>query len=151
LRSDSALTPVSLVVTGLSSPADIYYNLANDTLVAPNNNDSLTFHFFGVLDTTADTTIDSSTAIMAVRPAITYFTTRYESGKILCVWSMASSNASEINIYDETGKLLFHDELSGDDKENSYKMYDAMGYQKGIYFVHLQNDKGVKVCKLLIE
>jgi hypothetical protein len=151
LRSDSALTPVSLVVTGLSSPADIYYNLANDTLVAPNSDDTLTFHFFGVIDTTADTTIDSSTAIMAIRPAIAYFTTRYESGKILCTWSMASSNASEINIFDETGKLVFRDQLNGDDKENSYKLYDAMGFHKGIYFVHLRNDKGAKVCKLLIE
>jgi len=151
LRSDSALTPVSLVVSGLSSPADIYYNLANDTLVAPGSDDTLTFHFFGVIDTTADTTIDSNTAIMAIRPAIAYFTTRYESGKILCTWSMASSNASEINIFDETGKLVFRDELNGEDKENSYKMYDAMGYHKGIYIVHLRNEKGAKVCKLLIE
>jgi hypothetical protein len=64
---------------------------------------------------------------------------------------MASSNASEINIFDETGKLVFRDQLNGDDKENSYKLYDAMGFHKGIYFVHLRNDKGVKVCKLLIE
>ncbi|MEW6468635.1 MAG: T9SS type A sorting domain-containing protein [Bacteroidota bacterium] len=36
------------VVSALSSPADIYYNLANDTLVSPNSgNNTVTFHYMG--------------------------------------------------------------------------------------------------------
>jgi hypothetical protein len=36
------------VVTGLSNPADIYYNLADDTLVCPNaSNNTVTFHYMG--------------------------------------------------------------------------------------------------------
>jgi hypothetical protein len=40
-------TPVA-VVTGLSSPADIYYNLYDDSLVCPNaGNNTVTFHYLG--------------------------------------------------------------------------------------------------------
>ncbi len=36
------------VVTGLSSPADIYYNLTNDSLVSPNaGSNTVTFHYMG--------------------------------------------------------------------------------------------------------
>jgi hypothetical protein len=46
------------VVTGLSNPADIYYNLTNDSLVVPNtSNNTLSFHFMGTQTAVDEETI----------------------------------------------------------------------------------------------
>ena len=41
-------SPTSVVSSGISNPADIYYNAANDTIAVPNsNNNTVTFHYVG--------------------------------------------------------------------------------------------------------
>ena len=41
-------SPTSVVSSGISNPADIYYNTANDTIAVPNsNNNTVTFHYVG--------------------------------------------------------------------------------------------------------
>lgn len=46
-RYDSTFSTSSVVVSGLSNPADIYYNLLTDTLAVPNaGNNTVTFHSF---------------------------------------------------------------------------------------------------------
>lgn len=48
VKYDASLSNPTTVVTGLSSPADIYYNTATDTLAIPNSgNNTVTFVYFG--------------------------------------------------------------------------------------------------------
>jgi len=47
-RYGSSFSSPLAVVTGLSNPADIYYNTLNDTLAVPNaGNNTVTFHYLG--------------------------------------------------------------------------------------------------------
>jgi hypothetical protein len=52
VKFDSSFsTPPVTVVTGLSGPADIFYNLLTDTLAIPNSgNNTVTFHGFGTVN-----------------------------------------------------------------------------------------------------
>jgi hypothetical protein len=54
-----------LVISGLSNPADIYYNLTNDSLVSPNSgNNTVSFHYMG----TASSVISEDEVEMKIFP-----------------------------------------------------------------------------------
>lgn len=71
------------VVTGLSNPADIFYNTVTDTLGVPNagNGNNTTYHYLGTPDCAHNPTITPENLIMCPNTTDTLWTQQYDSYK----------------------------------------------------------------------
>jgi hypothetical protein len=125
------------VVTGLSSPADIYYNLTNDSLVSPNaGNNTVTFHYMGAPTFVEENS--SSTFSVYPNPASRELT--IENGK----WKINS-----IEIYDVHGRRSLTKILSSEERVT---IIDVSELKAGIYFARLLFPNGeIKNLKVAIE
>ncbi len=119
------------VVSGLSSPADIFYNTVTDTLAVPNsgasgtNGNTVTFHWFGtatdVQDAGPQTMID-----LAVDPA---------HGLVRCY--LDRTGRATLSLTDASGRVLLSKEI-GHPKRGWLSHHIDMGdWQSGIYIANL--------------
>jgi hypothetical protein len=149
LKVDSALTSVIQVVSGLSNPADIYYNLATDTLAVPNTSgDSVSFHFFGVVDTTVDTTIDSTNT--SIRPAntIQYFNVfQNANNDLICKWASSSKNDLNLNIYSIKGEMILSRKITIAELADGYTTIETNNMSNGIYLFSISDGIYTKTFK----
>lgn len=69
------------VVTGLSNPADIFYNTVTDTLGAPNagSGNTTTYHYLGVPDCVHNPTVTPNNLILCPNTTDTLWTQPYDS------------------------------------------------------------------------
>ncbi len=131
------------VVTGLSSPADIFYNTLTDTLGNPNSGtlNNTTYHYFG--STTAIDESEKNKLKLAVFPNPIGKTAeiKYETsaqGKVL------------IQLFDVTGKLVntIADENQGVGKHAV--TFDRSANAAGNYFLKVSTATGVETKKIVI-
>ncbi len=133
-RFDSAFAsaPVA-VVTGLSSPADIYYNLTNDSLVSPNaGNNTVTFHYMG-----AATSMEENPGhdfLIYPNPASDKLKIENEKWKI-----------KSVRVFDLMGNECFIKEALAS------PFIDVSGLKAGIYFVKAYGETGTGVIKFVKE
>lgn len=136
-RFDSAFSAAPTVaVSGLSNPADIYYNTENDSLVSPNSgNNTVTFHYLGSASPTA--VLLNSQVDMRFYPNPT--------SDILYIENKNGKKLSA-QIYDLQGrKLLSFESLSGLEPH-----IDIAGLERGNYII-MVNSEGVDKVGILIK
>ncbi len=127
-------TPVA-VVTGLSSPADIYYNLTNDSLVSPNaGNNTVTFHYMGV----ASSIQENSNAIFSMYPNPASTELRIENGEL---------KINSIDMYDVLGQKYFAPTLFARDKTS----INISELTAGIYFLKITGEKSTYIERFVKE
>ncbi len=131
-----ATTPVA-VVTGLSSPADIYYNLTNDSLVSPNaGNNTVTFHYMGV----ASSIEENSRNTFSIYPNPASAQLKMENGEL---------KISSIEIYDMMGQICLTPTLSKE--EGVAASINISELTAGIYFVKISGEKETRVERFVKE
>ena len=115
------------VITGLSNPADIYYNLVDDSLVSPNaGNNTVTFHYLGAPTATKEYLKNMLT--ISPNPATNELRIHNTEFKI-----------ENIEILNATGELTFTQQASDDVQ----KTVDISQFPPGIYLVRLKTDNGI--------
>jgi hypothetical protein len=125
------------VVTGLSNPADIYYNLADDSLVSPNaGNSTVTFHYMGA-STGVDETSEENELHIFPNPASEKLI--IENGKL---------KIEKVEILNVIGKNVFQCQLS---IVNYQLPIDVSQLSSGIYIVRVKTDKGIRTAKFVKE
>jgi hypothetical protein len=96
-RYNSSFGAPTSVVTGLSNPADIYYNTLNDTLAVPNaGNNTVTFYYLGP---------PLSVKEEAAYAGIKIFPNPLKENAVL-EYMLTSSSQVELNVYTCEGKLV---------------------------------------------
>lgn len=124
-------TGPTTVVTGLSSPADIFFNTVTDTLAVPNsgasgtNGNTVTFHWFGtatgVQDAGPQTMID-----LAVDPA---------HGLARCY--LDRPGRATLSFTDASGRVLLTKEIGHPTRGWLSHRIDMSHWQSGIYIANL--------------
>ncbi|MEI6312037.1 MAG: hypothetical protein WCP57_07250 [Bacteroidota bacterium] len=148
LKVDSSLSSSSRVVTGLSSPADIYYNLTTDTLAVPNSGDSISFHFFGTIDTT--TPIDTNTSVQAYQNSISYFTAFQNQNEIVCKWAYSFSQDLVLEIHKLNGEQVYAKKLSENEIQEGNTIINTDDFSTGIYILTLTDHIHSKHIKIAL-
>ena len=125
------------VVTGLSSPADIYYNLADDSLVSPNaGNNTVTFHYMG--SATSIEEIGDRMFSMYPNPVFTQLTIDNGKGKI-----------KSVELYDILGKKVFSSEQrSGITAPLTLSLSDL---GPGVYLVKVISDSKTATQQIIVS
>lgn len=135
-------SPETVVSSGISNPADIYYNTANDTIAVPNsNNNTVTFHYVG-----STVSIDGAKEKISIsvypNPA---------SENIIFNYSLDVSSKVELKVFNLEGKLqtVLVNEIQ---QAGEHKIqFNASGFAAGNYFYSLQTDKKISKGSLVIS
>jgi hypothetical protein len=131
-RYDSTFnSPVAVITSGLSNPADIYYNASNDTLAVPNaGNNTVTFHFLG-----ASVSIDE----IKENTGVNVFPNPINESAVL-EYSLTDAGEVKLMLYNATGKLV---KILIDKHQKPGKhsiQFNRTGFAAGQYFFSLQAD-----------
>ncbi len=122
-RYDSTFTSSTTVVSGLNSPADIYYNLQTDTLAVPNSgNSTVTFHYF---------LITGENEEIASKPL-----SFYVSGNNL-VFHESANTRNNLEIFSTDGKLCHTSIILAGTSQ-----VILPDFPEGIYLLRLSDEKG---------
>ena len=131
-NADFAAAPTT-VVTGLTQPADIYYNLATDTLVSPNaGTNTVTFYEFQ--QTVSIATVVSSNKLIELYP--NPFTNELK---------LKGSGVIIFSVSDQLGKVVFTGEIEDSGTINTVFL------PSGMYFISLQDSKGNQTKQKLLK
>jgi len=136
---DSAFVdPPLQVITGLSSPADIYYNLNNDTLGVPNAaNNTVKFYNMNY--------ILAAPQMQSVRND--FLKTYEDNGGVKIQWMIENGTAATIQIFSLTGTLI-----SCDDVPSSGERIIPQGnLGSGIYFVRITSAENQITEKFFVD
>ena len=142
-RYTSTFTSPTTVVTGLSSPAEIFYNTLTDTLGNTNSGtlNNTTYHYLG-----SPTAIDESKKnkfnfSVSPNPISKTAEIKYEN---------AEQGNMKIEMFDITGKLVKtivnEDQSKGEHKVN----FDRSSLSAGNYFFTISNASGTETKKIVI-
>jgi hypothetical protein len=119
-------SPTSVVSSGLSNPADIYYNTANDTIAVPNsNNNTVTFHYVGTTVSVAEE--EKEEVKIFPNPASKFINVELNT---------ASTNADFV-IQNLTGEIIYLSKIS-----NQKSAIDISNFAAGEYIYSVQTESG---------
>ncbi len=137
---DSAFANAPLqMITGLSSPADIYYNLANDTLGVPNSGgNTVAFYNMSYTLSAQDHPLKTSTDFLK---------TSSDEREIKIEWSLENHSSASLQIVDLRGKLVSCEDVSSSGKF----ILQKENLKTGIYFINITNAEKKLVEKFLVE
>lgn len=121
------------VVSGLSSPADIYYNKQSDTLVSPNaGNNTVTFHYMG----SGMNIFSNPDWTLKIYPNPVTNNLKLESQTVMnAIVTITNVQGEVLGEYKWTGNELVINNLSG---------------YAGLLFLHVSSDQGHRVKKILV-
>lgn len=126
------------VVSSLANPADICYNVNNDTLAVPNSqNNTVTFHYLGTQNNSVEELDNEFETIAYPNPASATFT----------ISSKANKKIDSIEICDMNGRqadatIKFNDNLIA--------VY-VSNLTAGTYYYHIQTEAGISRGKFVVE
>ena len=134
---DSSFTAApAAVITGLNNPADIYYNLTNDSLVSPNaGNNTVTFHFLGT-NTTAVSQAELPVLKIYPNPA-----------SDLLYIDNSSMNITSLEIWDLSGKAVYRQTAIN----TAILSVDVSKFSAGVYTLKVTADAKDIVEKLIVR
>jgi len=122
------------VISGLNNPADIYYNLADDSLVSPNaGNNTVTFHYMG-----ASTSVEEN-----VSNEFSLYPNPVFNQLII---DNAQLKINSIEIYDVVGKKCLT--LNPPDESGGLRV-DISSLAPGIYFVKVKSGNEERTLKFV--
>ena len=129
VRYDSSFTaPFTTVGTGMSSPADIYYDVTEDVLAVPNSgNNTVTFLNF---NTVSVTEVSTKKSIAFPNPSSDILSIELNEGIV-----------NEIVVFNSVGQIVF--EYVPAAKSKTFKM-DLSKFEDGKYFYQIKDDSGGK-------
>jgi hypothetical protein len=137
LDSAFANAPVQ-VVTGLSSPADIFYNVLNDTLAVPNSgNNTVNFYNMGYILTVPEQVSTSSD----------FLKTSADEMGVRLEWEIRNAGAASLQIFSLTGAMISCGDVSPTD---SY-IIEKGKLQTGIYFARVISGEQTLTEKFFVE
>lgn len=124
------------VITGLSSPADMFYNTVTDTLAIPNSGtaNNVIWLGFGTLNVNANELAKGETEIFP-QPNNGEFNIKTNAGKI-----------TAIKVYDITGKLVYAEKINF---LSQYKI--EMQLENGVYFAEILRDRITETKKIVVQ
>jgi len=133
-------SPTSVVSSGLSNPADIYYNTLNDTIAVPNsNNNTVTFHYMG-------TTVSIEEG--DPRELVVYPNPMNES--TVFQYSLSSPSKVQLMVYNINSnlvKILANEtQPAGEHKI----VFNNSGFAAGTYYYLLQKEQKIFRGRLVI-
>ncbi|MCX7744882.1 MAG: T9SS type A sorting domain-containing protein [Flavobacteriales bacterium] len=133
IRYSSNLTNPTIVASGLSNPADIFYNVLQDTLGIPNSGtaNNLVLIGFGTPTTGNETINESQPILFYPNPALHYINLNRDVLKVV--------------IYELDGKIVA--QLS----QSQGNCMNISELSKGNYLIELQLKNGDKVTSTLIK
>jgi hypothetical protein len=143
--STFASSPTAMVTTGISSPADIFYNKISDTLAVPygsGTNGSVKFYYFGNI-TPIQSNIISNQITIYPNPS---------NGLINIFKEGQTIEKASVNLYElGSGKLVYTEMLNYLGSNISID-FTIASISSGIYLVELIDEKGIiSRQKLTIE
>jgi hypothetical protein len=113
------------VISGLSNPADIYYNLSNDSLVSPNSgNNTVTFHYMGTASNLND--IEKAEIKIYPNPCSNFLNIDLEN-----------EFAENLLITDQSGKTI----LEMTNLNSKELRIDISDFPEALYFISLKKGK----------
>jgi hypothetical protein len=146
-RYDStfANAPTAMVTTGLSSPADIFYNVITDTLAVPhgsNNGSNVNFYYFGTL-TAQKSNLHVNDMNIYPNPS---------DGIIQISGLNANLKNLSLNLFEiGTGKQVFSQNIGNLNQNESINLKNNQ-VSSGIYLLELSSTEGfISRKKLIIE
>jgi hypothetical protein len=143
-RYTSTFTSPTTVVTGLSNPAEIFYNTLTDTLgncnSGPTNN--TTYHYFGAATAVYESEKNKLKLSVFPNPIGKSAEIKYETSVVGKV---------SIQLFDVTGQLI---NTISDENQSAGKhavMFDKYGLSSGNYFLKVSTLSGVETKKIVIS
>lgn len=126
--------PTAVFSAGINSPADIYFNLTNDTLAVPNAGaNTVTFH--GADFCTEDTVDNSSISENEINRFEAFIT----QDEMTLLWKLDDySHAIYISVVDMTGKSVLTKNITGQPLQENTSRISTRHWPAGIYVVSLQ-------------
>ena len=130
VRFTNSFASPTAVVTGLNSPADIYYNLVTDTLASPNSgSNTVTFHYFGVTGTQETSFIPSSVSVYPVPVKL----------KAFVEFQLTNGAVVSISVLDITGKEVLRANEKYFNAGKNKCAIETSALPAGIYLVELSS------------
>ena len=130
-----AAAPVQ-VITGLSSPADIYYNLSDDSLACPNaGNNTVTFHYMG--STTGVGEMNEEKVSVFPNPVTSQLSI-----------SNNQSSIKQIEIFNIVGEKIYSQQQTTNSK---FQTINVSALSPGVYFVRVKTNGGISSAKFIKE
>jgi len=138
-KFNSSFGAPTAVVTGLANPADICYNITNDTLAVPNaQNNTVTFHFLGTPNVSVLELENDFETMVYPNPATNLVRI---SGK-----SISANTTIEImNLFGQDVEVDFKIEA------NTILVLSIQKLARGTYFYVLRTDAGISRSSFVIE
>lgn len=141
-------TPTMVFSAGVSNPADIYFNLANDTLAVPNTSTNTVVFFDADFCTVEDTT--SHATISETQHMLFDVITLPESIQI--IWKTSDINSlASISVMDMSGKLVEQVKLSGNALANNTYAIPTQKWAAGVYVISFNSGNQSLVKKVFIN
>ena len=138
VRYDSSfLAPPTTVATSLSNPADIFYNVVDDTLAIPNAGNN-TVTFVGFSSTVGINNPDKINQFY-------FYPNPAEAGSIVQL-TFNSEGSNIIQLIDLNGKLINEYHV-----EHTAFQLNTDGLKPGMYFIRMTNDKQIISRSLFIR
>ncbi len=138
--SSSFGSPTAVVSSGLSNPADIYYNTANDTIAVPNSNtNTVTFHYVGTTVSIAE----------GDKREIKVFPNPMTENTVF-QYSLAAPSKVQLMVYNLDNslvKILVNEKQGAGDHKITF---NAKGLAAGQYYFMLQKEKKIFRGKVVV-
>ena len=140
--SNTFTSPTAVVTTGLSNPADIFYNVITDTLGVPNSGsgNNTTYHYFGS-PTSIEETTNANEPIVFPNPISKSATITFE---------LNQNEKVNVSLYDEKGalvKMIAEEQMF---KGKNSVFLNRAGLAAGSYFLKISTSDAIQTKKLII-
>lgn len=128
---------------GLSSPADIFYNVLTDTLGVPNSGtgNNTTYYYFGSPTSITESSASNSDFSVSPNPVL-------KSAEIKYVLSTESN--VKIDLFDVTGKVVKRILNESQSKGQHTQTFDRASLPAGNYFFNFTTSEGTSTKKIVI-
>jgi hypothetical protein len=129
----------TVVATGLSNPADIFFNTTDLVLGIPNSgNNTVTFVSFSSAHINENQLSD-----------ITVFPNPTRD-QLIINFSKVSTPIEQIEIYDVSGKSVYLQKITFSEG-NDNLVLDVSQYQAGVYFLNVQGIESLQIIRFVVE
>ncbi|MBL7888827.1 MAG: T9SS type A sorting domain-containing protein [Bacteroidia bacterium] len=140
--SNTFTSPTAVVTTGLSNPADIFYNVITDTLGVPNSGsgNNTTYHYFG-----SPTSIEETTS--ATEPTV--FPNPISKSATI-TFELTQNEKVNVSLYNEKGalvKMIAEEQMF---KGKNSVFLNRAGLAAGTYFLKISTQDAIQTKKLII-
>lgn len=142
--SPTFTTPTTVVSTGLSSPADIFYNTITDTLGVPNSGagNNTTYHYFGTGTSINSQVYEKLNMTVSPNPVIKTAEINYE---------ITSAQKVSLQLFDMKGSLVKTILDENQDKGKQTVFMSRTGISAGTYFIKISAGAEEATMKLIIS